>query len=159
MERKEILQVIELLIELLDEEFDIGIYDKITKQSIDNLDNYDFDNLLDETDYENMKYWDYLNTRHWKNIVQEKLKETPICEGCGNKARKVFMKSWETKGKENLGDVISICKRCRVIDGSVISWKTIKEEVDQERNKELVDDMVKDVIAKKASNLLKVRSI
>jgi SOS response regulatory protein OraA/RecX len=94
---------------------------------------------------------EYFITKHWIKIEQEKLEQQPICEGCGNKAYKVFKKTWDDKGYETLDSVISVCHKCRVIDGQVISYKDIKEEI----NKEIHDNQLyKDMIKKEVENTI-----
>jgi len=95
---------------------------------------------------------EYFNTRHWINIEQQKLSAQPTCEGCGNKAYKVYKKIWDDKGQEILESVVSICNKCRVVDGEIISHKEIKEELKQ--HKDIIKDMVEDIIVEKAKSTL-----
>jgi hypothetical protein len=97
----------------------------------------------------------YFLSSHWMQIQRDKLELQPRCEGCGNKASKVFKKTWADKGFETMDSVLSICGKCKVVDGEVISFKDVKESIDKDHLKEVVKDMVDDIIINKAKQELR----
>lgn len=113
------------------------------------------DDKIEKTLYlKNLNPIEYFNSKHWLSLKEKKLEQQPLCEGCGNKAYKIYKKKWDDKGEETLEDVISICNKCKVVDGEVISFKDIKQEVKDEKYKEYIKNMVENIIAQKAKQEL-----
>jgi ribosomal protein L37E len=100
---------------------------------------------------------EYFASHHWITLQREKLEAQPTCEGCGNKAYKVFKKTWADKGFETVDSVISICNKCKVVDGEIVSFKDVKDSIDKDHLKEAVDDIVSTIIAEKARQELSKR--
>lgn len=100
---------------------------------------------------------EYFASEHWLKLQAEKLQEQPTCEGCGNKAYKVFKKTWDDKGRETMDSLYSICTKCKVVDGELISFKDVKESINKDDLKDAVDNMVHTIIVDKAKQELNKR--
>ncbi len=106
---------------------------------------------------------DYLKSEYWRELSIRKLERDPKCQGCGNKAIKVYKTEWLTKGEETLDDVVSLCSKCKVIDGEVVSHKQIKQEIrDAIRQspefKEMLQKEVEEKIIKTTKDYLEGRN-
>lgn len=68
-----------------------------------------------------MRYDKYLRTRKWKEKRKEVLElYGRICMICGKKASQVHHLNYENVGKEDVGDLIPLCKRCHKLIHGVL---------------------------------------
>lgn len=84
------------------------------------------------------EYKEYLDSYAWKSLKKNKLKDTPICELCWNKATTVHHLSYERLWKEKDSDIASVCKLCHK-ECHYLEWNQIKndEKVLRKRFEEL----------------------
>ena len=98
-------------------------------ETISDEDLYESEKELEAQQYKNMNNYQYFKTAHWKEVVEEKLSESPTCEGCGRKATKVLLKNWDNKGMESNEDVWALCGSCSIVKGEIITRGDVKEEI------------------------------
>ena len=141
------IREVEALLRMMDEN-GIGFYNKKTMNPINHITASQYAARMElpviDIDYSTLGTREYITSRHFRQLTKEKLKQQPTCEGCGNKAYKIYLKTWTKKGFEELDDVYSICNKCRVIDGEIVSHKQVKEDIEKEyENNEEFSDLVK----------------
>lgn len=162
--KREFPNNINYLTYIIDEAFGDNLIDKRTKNrnrattvaiKIANKFNFTDDNELGS-----MSPRDYIASAYFNKLTQNKLAVNPDCENCGNKATKIFLKTWKKRGFEELDDVISACPSCRLVNGQLIGKKDIRTLVIDEINKDdslkkLIKEAVQEIIRKEALLLLR----
>lgn len=110
-------------------------------------------------EYDTMEAKQYIQSSHFAKLTFDKLEQQPLCESCGNKATKIFLKTWNKKGCEQLDDVWSICQSCKVIDGQLVAKRDlkqlIKEEIENDANlKSFIKECAEEIIKSQAIRML-----
>lgn len=59
-----------------------------------------------------MKYKEYLKSKHWKDLRASYFKKTTLCEICWNKWKNLHHRTYKNIWKENLNELILLCKAC-----------------------------------------------
>lgn len=115
-------------------------------------------------EYDTMEAKQYIQSSHFAKLTFDKLEQQPLCESCGNKATKIFLKTWNKKGCEELDDVWSICQSCKVIDGQLVAKRDlkqlIKEEIENDANlKSFIKECAEEIIKSQAIRMLNDKTI
>ncbi len=121
--------------------------------------NFAFEEKEDE-EYINMQPKKYIASLHFAKLQNDKLAAQPLCECCGNKATKIFLKTWNKKGREELDDVWALCPSCRIVDGQPVAKRDLKQLIKDEINndeglKAYIRECAEEIIRSEAIRLVK----